>query len=517
MRFAGVPGLMALIGALGLGMLAPAGFALIEGDWRTARLFAWAAMFTLFAAAILGIAARSARPPRAPAREELLTLVGAFSVAPAFAAAPIFLVAPHLGPGGALFEAVASLTTTGATLLDPAPTPRALHLWRALLGWTGGFLTLTAAAAILAPRELLDLPGTVSAESERRDPGRALGLGPGGRRALKAAAGIAPIYLGFTALAAVALAAASGAEADALATLCHAMGLVATSGITPSPEGFAGQGGGHWAEAVMAVCLVLAATRLTYARAAARAGARGFGLRRDDGLDPELRLMAIAVAVATLWLLGRGLLGKAGIAPSGAVGAVAWWEALWGGAVTFLSFLTTTGYVSADWEAALFWSGAWRGIDAGAGLMLIGLATLGGGVATTAGGVKLFRAYALFRHGGAELARLPHPRAVDAARTIGGPIARRAILNAWVVVMLYLAAFGAALLGLTLTGLPFGPALAAAAAALSNTGPLLPVAAGVEWIQLSPPAQAIAGTVMVVGRIELLAAVALFNPIYWGR
>ena len=517
MRFWGVPGLVVLVALVGAGMAVPAGFAAVEGDWRSARLFLYAAVFTLFAAAIVGAAARRGGPPAAPAREELLTLVGAFAVTPVFAAVPVALISPGLGPGGAMFEAVASLTTTGASLLDPAAAPRALHLWRALLGWFGGFLTLVAAAAILAPRELLDLPGAAAVEAGRLAPGRALALGPGGRRAARAAAAIAPVYLGLTLALAVALAASAGAEGEALGAVCHAMGIVATSGISCGPGGFSGQGGGRWAEAVMALGLIAAATRLTYARSAARAGARGYGRRPGGRLDPELRLMAIAVGAGSLWLLARGALGEAGLAPAGLIGGVSVLEALWGTLITALSFLTTTGYLSADWGAALLWSGAWRGIDAGAGLMLIGLATLGGGIATTAGGIKLFRAYALFRHTGAEMGRLPHPSRVDVARTAGGRLTRRAVMNAWVVLMLYLAALATTLLALSAGGLSFAPAIAAATAALSNCGPLLPAATGTTWAELPPAARAVAGAAMVTGRIELLAVVALFNPIYWGR
>ena len=43
------------------------------------------------------------------------------------------------------------------------------------------------------------------------------------------------------------------------------------------------------------------------------------------------------------------------------------------------------------------------------GIVLLAVAVMGGGVATTAGGIKLLRLYALYRHGLREIDRLIHP------------------------------------------------------------------------------------------------------------
>ena len=61
----------------------------------------------------------------------------------------------------------------------------------------------------------------------------------------------------------------------------------------------------------------------------------------------------------------------------------------------------------------------WSGLETH-GMILMGLAIVGGGVATTAGGVKLLRVYALFRQGQTELARLVHPHGV-----VGGGASER--------------------------------------------------------------------------------------------
>jgi trk system potassium uptake protein TrkH len=100
-------------------------------------------------------------------------------------------------------------------------------------------------------------------------------------------------------------------------------------------------------------------------------------------------------------------------------------QALWGSAFTVLSFLTTTGFVSDSWVAAQTWSGLQT-----PGLLLVGLVLMGGGVATTAGGVKLLRVYALYKHGVREMAKLIYPHSVGGAGRLGrrirreGPISR---------------------------------------------------------------------------------------------
>ena len=54
-------------------------------------------------------------------------------------------------------------------------------------------------------------------------------------------------------------------------------------------------------------------------------------------------------------------------------------------------------------------------------------------------------------------------------------------------------------------------------AALSTTGPLITVAAEtpIELLTLSGPAKMVMCGAMVLGRLEMLAIIALFNPGLW--
>lgn len=287
------------------------------------------------------------------------------------------------------------------------------------------------------------------------------------------------------------------------------MGVLSTSGISPLDGGFAALDD-RWAELFAVLFMIAAASRLPYMRPL-----RGARLVKEARMDPELRLLLLSVALASGWLFARHWLGALTLSMEGEGMSDAFtggFIALWGAVATTISFITTTGYASADWAAARGWSGLEN-----PALMLLGLAALGGGVASTAGGIKLFRAYALFQHSEAEIARLVHPHMVDTSRSPGGRLTRAGVLNAWIFVMLFFAALGVAMLALTLTDMRFDAALTAAIASLSNTGPAFTLVSAdpAAYAKLSSEARMILCVAMVLGRIEVLALVALLNPSYW--
>ena len=124
-------------------------------------------------------------------------------------------------------------------------------------------------------------------------------------------------------------------------------------------------------------------------------------LRRDK----EVNLMLICVTVIPILLFIRHWSSAFEISEQADAGAA--FGALWGGVFMVLSFLTTTGFESEYWSTSRSWSGLGT-----TGLILMGLAVMGGGIATTAGGVKLLRVYALYKHGVRELQRLSFPSSV---------------------------------------------------------------------------------------------------------
>jgi trk system potassium uptake protein TrkH len=497
-----LPLLVVLIGIGAAAMLVPAAHAAALGDWRIARTFLQAGVLSLVLAALLGLATQASAPRRV-ARSQLVSLAGAYVVLPVLLAVPFHEAVRTTSFLNAWFEMVSCLTTTGMTVFDDhARLQSTLHLWRGLVGWMGGFFVWVVAIAVLAP---MNLGGFEVGSADPVGQGAAPGApgfrrGEAGGRIAATAAAFLPVYGGLTAALWLCLILAGSTPTTAL---IHAMATLSTSGISPV-GGLSGAGTGLAAEIAVAAFMVFALSRNTW---------MGLG-RRDQAerlrADRELRLGVAIVGGLTLFLFLRHWLGAADVGEETSVALGL--RALWGSLFTVLSFLTTTGFVSADWAEARSWSGLTT-----PGVLLMGLAIFGGGVATTAGGVKLLRIWALYTHAAREMERLVHPSSVGGA----GPEARRLRRSgaeiAWVFFMLFAISLSIVTAGLGAVGLDFDKALVLAVAALSTTGPLAMVGLEAPVVVIAQPegAKAILMAAMVLGRLETLALLALFNPDFW--
>ena len=497
-RLTELPLLVVLIGISGALALLPALYAVGTDETALGRDFLWSALVILIGTVMLGIAT-AAFNPRNLARSHLAALVSAYAILPPVMALPLLEAVPETSFGNAWFEMISAFTTTGATVYDPGRLPDAVHLWRAVVGWFGGFITLLAAYAILAP---LNLGGSEVASG--RVPGRgALGALQVTRtvepteRLVRFAWQLLPAYAGLTFALWVALMIAGD---NGITALIHAMGTLSTSGITGQTALGSG-GSGPLGEVLVLAFLVFAITRRAFP------GKRLAHARQSIFGDPELRLAAVIVLAVTLVLfLRHWIQTETGVIPVDDAQAL---PALWGIVFITTSFLTTTGYIPSEWQTGAAWSGIGT-----PGLVLLGLAIIGGGTATTAGGVKLLRVYALFRHGERELERIIHPNSIGHGGTEARRLRREGAQLAWVFFMLFAVLIAVTTALLTLFGVEFEPALVLAIAALTTTGPLAEVGAvqPIAYAGLADSVKAVLGLAMIVGRLETLALLALMLP-----
>ncbi|PVH28748.1 potassium transporter TrkG [Pararhodobacter oceanensis] len=488
-RLPRVPLLVVLIGATGALMLVPSIKAFLDQQAYVGRVFLYSASLCMLLAAFLGIALNGqTRLGRSSGLFPLLTLI--YLVIPAAMALPLAEALPQLRFVDAWFEMISSFTTTGASLIElPRRIPPALHLWRGMAGWLGGLFILAAATALLAP---LQLGGF---ELIRREHGTAESAGwasaaPGGRLRAHAAT-IFPVYFGLTVALWVLLTFTGVPGFDAL---MQAMAVLSTSGILPR-ESLGGVG--LAAEFLLFAFMVIALSRRFLP-------GRG-GRPRPVLQDPELLTAGLIIGLVSLFVLARHWAGAFEVREGENLPAMG--RAAWGAAFTSLSFLTTTGLVSQDWIASRVWSGLTP-----PGLVLMGLTLLGGGVATTAGGIKLLRVYALMRLGKAESERMIYPSMVPGANEYDRFLVTVGARSAWLFAMVFALTAIVVVALLLLSGMSLETSLIFAVSSLSNTGPLVSVAgqAPLYWTLVSDPARAILALSMVLGRLEILVFLALF-------
>jgi trk system potassium uptake protein len=501
--FRTLPLMVILLWIAAAAMLLPAAHAVATGDEHVARAFLYAAVLlaALTSMIALALAGRPLGPN--PARTQLMSFALAYLVLPPVLALPFAQSVPDTSFANAWFEMVSSLTTTGATLYDtPGRLAPSLHLWRALVGWLGGLLILVGAAALLAP---LDLAEVISG----RPPGRGTQataqitrLADPAERLVRLTLLVFPVYTGLTLALWVLL--LIGGEVG-LQALCLAMSTMSSSGITPG-QSLAQSGAGLSTEVLVFLFLLLGLSRRSFP------GAVMVDRSHPLTADPEIRLAGFFLAVVPCLLFLRHWVGAIETDDLGDLGSAL--GALWGGLFMTLSFLTTAGFESGHWQAARDWSGL-----PAPGLILVGLAMIGGGIATTTGGLKLLRVHALVRQGQRELERIAHPHSIG-----GGGEGERRLRNegayaAWIFFMLYALTLAVLIAALALVEVPFESALVLAVAAVSTTGPLVTVAAEVPiaFADLGGAAKAILAAAMVLGRLEVLAILALIAPSVWRR
>ncbi len=408
-------------------------------------------------------------------------VVGSTWLAVSLVGALPYVFAGALGPVDAFFESVSGFTTTGSTVVvDTGALTRSLLLWRAMTQWLGGMGIILFTIAILP---LLGIGGMQLFKAEVPGP-----VADKVRPRLAATArSLWGIYVGFTAAEWVALrlAGVNGFEA-----LCHAFTTLATGGFSTRNTSV-GAFGSPAVEWIVTLFMLLAGINfvLHYRLLAGRF--------RSVAGDAELRyfLGVVVGATGVIWVtLDRGGMGLL--------------ESLRTAAFQAVSIVTTTGYVTADFEV-------WPHL---AQLVLLVLMVLGGMSGSTGGGIKSLRALLAVRSLRTVVRRVTHPQAVRLVK-YGGAVVPEAVLSGvWGFLTAYVLIAAGAAAVVAAHGYDLLTSVSASLTAIGNVGPGIgDVGAYDNFAHFPGLVKLVLSGSMLFGRLEIFTLLALLTRHFWRR
>jgi trk system potassium uptake protein TrkH len=410
-------------------------------------------------------------PKRIQTNEAMVITAGIFFFSPLMLTWPV--MATGVGFTDALFETVSAVTTTGLSAIETLHDKPATFLFsRAWMQWVGGLgIVVLCVAAMLKPglaAKRLDL--TEDYESDV--------IGSTRTRARRTFV----VYTLVT-LAGIALLMLTGEKG--FESILYTLAAVSTGGFAPHDDSLQGLGG-YLPQAMVILTSMAGSVSLALYERAYRKGWQTLWMDRQF-----LSLLAaggITTALLTFFLWYQD--------------GFSWRSALGHGALNALSAQSTAGFASLDLA----------NLGDGSKLTLVFSMAIGGGMGSTAGGIKLLRLLVLLRLFQLiiQQAAAP-PNAVAEARLGGRRIETDEIKDVLCIVTAFIGL--AALSWLPFVALGHAPldALFEVVSALSTAG----LSTGITGADLHPLLKAVLCLDMLLGRLEIIAWLVVFYPPTW--
>ncbi|MGM0411322.1 MAG: TrkH family potassium uptake protein [Bacillota bacterium] len=294
-------------------------------------------------------------------RELNLTLKeGAVIVVFSWVIVTIFFSLPFiLGLGmnftNSIFEAVSGITTTGLSVVDVTSTPKIYLLWRSIMQFLGG-----AGLAVIALSSILPMQGMGLYEAE----GRTDQLLPHVR---KTTSMIVRIYIGYI-IAGIILYVITGMTLfDAIN---HSIAAVSTGGFSTVPESI-----GHWNSLPLELATIVLMIFGTMNFATSYTLLKG--KYKKFFANGEIKLLVTLIAISTplvAFVSLNSIYSSLG-------------ESFRQSLFQMVTALSTTGFSTIDFNTWPYF----------ANFIIIIFMIIGGGTGSTAGGIKQFRVYLVFK------------------------------------------------------------------------------------------------------------------------
>jgi trk system potassium uptake protein TrkH len=464
-------------------MLIPLGISVwLQDDAQLAYYEAF--LGTLAAAIILWLTGRSG-PHDLKTRDGYLLVTLAWTLLPAFAAIPLYLQIQKLSFTDAYFEAMAGLTTTGATVLSNIDNlPPSINLWRGLLQWLGGMGIIVLFVAILP---LLGIGGRQLFKAETPGPMKESQLTP---RIASTAKRLWLLYIAITLACVLAMHWGGMSWLDAF---MHAFATMSLGGFSTHDASYAYFNSPLLEGITIFFMLVAGMNFATHYLALSRQSFRPY--QQDWEARWFLIVMVASVLFVALYLVLTGTYPD-------------FQTALRHAAFNVVSIGTTTGFANTDYALWPVFAPV---------LMLLLCATVSS-AGSTGGGIKMIRTQLLLLQGWRELSRMLHPSAELPVRLNDQVVPKRIIFS----VLAFMSLYGASIVVMTMlllfSGTDFITAFSAVIACITSTGPGLgQVGPSTTYESLSDVQTWILSFAMLIGRLEVFTVMVIFTPAFWRK
>ena len=422
-------------------------------------------------------------------RKDAIGIVGlAWFVCSFFAALPYALCQPGLPPSQALFEGVSGLTTTGATLIgDLHSLPKTLLLWRSLTQWLGGIGILAMFVLVLSG---LGASGLTLFRTETSAHGQDLA----GTTMRNMVQWLWSLYLALTVVCAMGMRLLG---MDTFQAINHAMTTVATAGFGTENTSFATEGFGIPLKLWTALFMFLSGISLPLYIAIIRRR------RLDVVKQHEETWVFVGILLAMLAVAAASRRWSENFSGP-------WLEESVNTLFNVVSILTTTGYAASDYNL-------WPPL---AKALILCAMIVGGCAGSTAGGLKVSRILLWLRMVRMEIGRIYRPNEVVVLKLNGHHVPSTARGQIFVILTTATAliVFGSALLISLESDRSAIGCISAVIACLMNIGPAFAeFGPSSNYAGLSAASNLLLPALMVIGRLEYFAVLALFSKNLWRR
>ncbi|HID29194.1 MAG TPA: TrkH family potassium uptake protein [Desulfobacterales bacterium] len=466
---------------LGLTMVFPLLFGLHYQDQSVLPLLKSMAV-TLGSGLLLYFVFRNAEGEIMSHREGMGVVAIGWTAAGFFGALPYYWGGVFNTFADAFFESISGFTTTGASvIMNIEIVPRGFLFWRSLTHWIGGMGIIVLSLAILP---LLGVGGMQLYKAEVPGPVPDK-LKP---RIRDTAMVLWKVYVVFSAVETLLLMLGG---MDLFEALCHTFGTMATGGFS-TRNASVGAYHSSYIDTVVIFFMLLAGINFSLHYQCLKGDFRAFWR------NPEFRFFIGAVVIFVL-------------AVSFNVYHTVYHtcsEAIRFGSFQVLSIITTTGYVTADFEK---WPSLCQNI-------LLFCMFLGASAGSTGGGMKCLRIMLLLKHSYKQLFCLIHPHAVTQVKLGGHPVSNEVLHSIWGYFMLYLGLFILCAFLLAAMGVDVVTSFSAVAATIGNIGPGLGTVGPTDnYVHIPVLGKWLLILCMLLGRLEIYTVLVLFVPEFWRK